>query len=278
MSHPGSETLGTQSPRKSTVSIRECGLPVQGGARSFEPNPHARALMVICAFDEGVKLERTLGRFPPRAARDYDVLVVDDGSTDGSIEKIDTGEFLVHRIGACIGVGAAIRTAIRIARENDYQVIMFMAGNDKDRPDEIPRILDPVRLQGFALVQGSRYLPGGDFGNMPAYRRITTQFVHPMLFSLAVRKRLTDTTNGFRAIHLGVFDDPAIDIDQPWLDQYEMEVYLRYKIIREGYLHGEVPCTKIYPPKNLGITKMKPVTGWWSILRPIFLLGFGFRK
>ncbi|MBI1323496.1 glycosyltransferase [bacterium] len=253
-------------------------LPVQGGSKRFAPKPDGRALMVICAYNENVKLSNTLSRFPKRSERDYDVLVVDDGSTDGSIESIDTGEFLVHRLGACIGVGAAIRKAIRIAQERDYHVIMFMAGNDKDRPAEIPRILDPVRNQGFALVQGSRYLPGGDFGNMPIYRRITTQFVHPLLFSLAVRKRLTDTTNGFRAIHLGVFDDPAIDIDQPWLDQYEMEVYLRFEVVRLGYLHGEVPCTKIYPPKKLGITKMKPITGWWSILRPIFLLGLGLRR
>lgn len=258
--------------------MRESDLPIQGGTRGFDPNPDARALMVVCAYNENVKLERTLSRFPRKSERDYDVMVMDDGSTDGSIEKIDTNEFLVHRIGACIGVGAAIRTAIRIARERNYHVIMFMAGNDKDRPDEIHRILDPVRYQGFALVQGSRYLPGGDYGNMPIYRRITTQFVHPILFGLAARKRLTDTTNGFRSIHLGVFDDPALDIDQPWLDQYEMEVYLRFKIIRLGYRHGEVPCTKIYPPKKLGITKMKPITGWWSILRPIFLLGFGIKK
>lgn len=250
----------------------------EGGSKVFAPDASARALMVICAFNEHVKLENTLRRFPPKAERDYDVLIVDDGSTDGSIEKINTDEFLVHRLGRCIGVGAAIRKAIQLAREWNYAIIMFMAGNDKDRPDEIHRILDPVRHSGFALVQGSRYLPGGSYGNMPIYRRITTQFIHPMLFSLVARKRLSDTTNGFRSIHLGVFDDPAIDIDQPWLDQYEMEVYLRFKIIRSGYRHGEVPCTKIYPPKKLGITKMKPITGWWSILRPIFLLGTGIRK
>lgn len=251
---------------------------IQGGSRRFEPKPDARALMVVCAYNEDVKLERTLSRFPAKVDRDYDVMVMDDGSTDGSIEKINTEQFLLYRIGACIGVGAAIRKAIELARQWNYEIIMFMAGNDKDRPEEIHRILDPVRHQGYALVQGSRYLPGGNYGNMPIYRRITTQFVHPILFSLVARKRLTDTTNGFRSIHLGVFDDRQIDIDQPWLDQYEMEVYLRFKIIRLRYKHGEVPCTKIYPAKQLGITKMKPITGWWSILRPIFLLGLGLRK
>lgn len=266
------------SIREITPRMQEKNPLIQGGSRRFEPKPDARALMVVCAYNEDVKLERTLSRFPAKVDRDYDVMVMDDGSTDGSIEKINTEEFLVYRIGACIGVGAAIRKAIELARQWNYEIIMFMAGNDKDRPEEIHRILDPVRHQGYALVQGSRYLPGGNYGNMPIYRRITTQFVHPILFSLVARKRLTDTTNGFRSIHLGVFDDRQIDIDQPWLDQYEMEVYLRFKIIRLRYKHGEVPCTKIYPAKQLGITKMKPITGWWSILRPIFLLGLGLRK
>lgn len=248
------------------------------GKTGFSVNDEARALMIICAYNEGLKLQRTLERFPPKTERDYDVLIVDDGSTDGSIEKIDKGSFLVHRVGKQSGVGAAIRKGIEIARENRYEIMMLMAGNDKDRPDEIPRILEPVRHQGLAMVQGSRYMAGGQFGNMPLYRRITTQFVHPLLFSLSVRTRLTDTTNGFRAIHMGVFDHPEINIDQPWLDLYEMEVYLRFKIIRLGYQHAEVPCTKIYPEKSLGITKMKPFTGWWSILRPIILLGFGFKK
>ena len=43
-----------------------------------------------------------------------------------------------------------------------------------------------------------------------------------------------------------------------------------------GYRHTEVPCTKIYPPRKLGNTKMKPIVGWWDILRPVFLLGLRY--
>ena len=49
---------------------------------------------------------------------------------------------------------------------------------------------------------------------------------------------------------------------------YELEPYLFFKMIRLGYKVTEVPVTKIYPPHELGYTKMKPITGWWSILRP----------
>ncbi len=139
-------------------------------------------------------------------------------------------------------------------------------------------MLDPIRNEGCDFVQGSRYLPGGDFGNMPIYRRLATQFIHPLLFSLIVRRRITDSTNGFRAYRLSLLDDPRIDLNQRWLNSYELEVYLFFKAIRLGYKVREVPVTKIYPPKELGYTKMKPITGWWSILRPLLFLGLGLKK
>jgi len=157
-------------------------------------------------------------------------------------------------------------------------VIVIMAANDKDRPEEIDRLLAPIREEGFVLVCGSRYLPGGDYGNMTLFRQVAARFVHPWLMSLAVRRRLTDTSNGFRAIHLSLFDNPQVDLDQSWLDEYDLERYIQYKAIRLGYKYAEVPVSKIYPPRHLGITKMKPITGWWSMVRPIFYLGFGIKN
>ncbi|MFM8572258.1 MAG: hypothetical protein ACKOAU_11730, partial [Pirellula sp.] len=85
-------------------------------------------------------------------------------------------------------------------------------------------------------------------------------------------------TNGFRAIRLSCFDDNRIDINQDWLNKYELEPYLYFKFIKLGYKVLEVPVSKIYPAKELGYTKMRPIIGWWSILRPIFLLGLGIKK
>jgi dolichol-phosphate mannosyltransferase len=75
-----------------------------------------------------------------------------------------------------------------------------------------------------------------------------------------------------------VLEDSRIDLDQPWLDEYELEPYLYIKTIRLGYETAEVPVTKVYPPKKLGQTKMKPITGWWSMLRPLVYLGLGIKK
>ena len=77
---------------------------------------------------------------------------------------------------------------------------------------------------------------------------------------------------------MSLLKDERINIDQPWLDTYELEPYLLFKTIRLGYKFTEVFVTKIYPPKKLGYTKMKPLVGWWSILKPVFYLGLGIKK
>lgn len=82
----------------------------------------------------------------------------------------------------------------------------------------IPRVapFEPLSRQAGEFLQ--RYLPGGEYGRLPLYRRIATGYVHPLLSSLAARRRITDSTNGFRTMRLSLFDDPGIDLDQRWLD------------------------------------------------------------
>jgi len=176
-----------------------------------------------------------------------------------------------------MGVGAALRAGFRYAREKGYDVIAVMAGNDKDEPEEIPDLVGPVVRGEADFVQGSRFLRAQTFGDMPAYRRIATR-VHPLLFSACVGRRVTESTNGFRAFRTSLLEDPRINLDQPWLDQYELEPYLYYKAVTLGYRTAEVPCTKHYPPRKTGYTKMRPLTGWWSILRPLVLLRLGLRS
>ena len=165
---------------------------------------------------------------------------------------------------------------MRWAQAREFDAIVICAGNNKDAPEEIPRLLDPL-ADGADFVQGSRYLPGAQTGGMPVYRRLATR-LHPVLFSLAARRRVSESTNGFRAFRTGLLDDPRIDLDQRWLDGYELEPYLLFKTIRLGFRTAEVPVTKVYPPKAVGYTKMRPVTGWWEMLRPILWLGLGLRR
>lgn len=242
----------------------------------------AKILVSPVAFNEHVKLKNVIERFlkcDQYGSVDY--CVIDDGSTDGTTEMIqsyaDQGVKTIKHPQRS-GVGAAIRTAIKYARREGYDILVIMAGNDKDNPQELLNVINPIVNDGYDFVQGSRYLrPNGTGGDMPVYRKIATR-LYPILFSILAGAKITDGSNGYRAFRLSLFDDERINIDQPWLDQYELEPYLMYQTIKLGYRFTEGPVTKIYPPKKLGYTKMKPFVGWWSILRPIIFLSLGIKK
>lgn len=241
-------------------------------------------LLIVPAFNEGIKLERVAERIEAyRRRKDLpfalDALLADDASTDEMPDRLSARYgFMWIRSEKRSGVGALIRMAYDYGLEKKYDVLVTMAGNNKDNPEEIGRLVELIRGGEFDFVQGSRYLPGGDFGKMPAHRLLATRWMHPKLFSLMTGKKITDSTNGFRAVRSSILRDSRIELHQDWLNHYELEPYLFYQAIRLGYRVTEVPVSKIYPDKALGYSKMIPVLSWWSILKPLFCLFFRIKK
>ncbi len=235
-----------------------------------------KIIAIVPVLNEEAKIGSVVRRMP-RPLVD-EVLVVDDGCTDRSAEVAGSLGASVLDMGSTVGVGAALRAGYHYGVEHGHDVAIAVAGNNKDSPEEIPLIVDPIADDRADFVQGSRFLnPERNFGAMPLYRRIATR-VHPLLFSLVARRWVTESTNGFRAIHRRILTDPRINLAQSWLDEYELEPYLYLRVIQLGYRTVEVGVTKQYPPKALGQTKMKPFIGWWSILRPLVYLGLGWRR
>lgn len=235
-------------------------------------------LVAMFCYNHETLTRSAVSRLAP--TRNYDVLFVDDGSTDDTpniLAAIPGTELIRHPRN--LGIGAAIRTAILHARARGYRFIVIMAGNGKDDFREVPKLLQPV-LDGSAdYVQGSRFLDGGAYENLPAIRRFLLR-IHAFVFKLVTDRGTTDASNGFRAYCLDLFDDPRIDIAQDWLNRYELETYLHLKVHWLKYRVKEVPVSKTYPPKISGLkySHIRPFIDWWSMLRPIPMLAFGIRS
>jgi dolichol-phosphate mannosyltransferase len=176
------------------------------------------------------------------------------------------------------GVGYAIREGIEYALGNGYDVAVVMAGNNKDDPREIPRLLAPISKEDYDYVQGSRFLPGGKRVKNPFLRGVFSR-LFPFFWTLFTNIRCTDVTNGFRAYRLKIFSDKRINIWQDWLDGYQLEYYIHYKVLTESYKTKEVPVSKIYPHRHKGgYSNISPLRDWWKIVGPLLYLKLGVRN
>lgn len=238
------------------------------GEKSF------KTLVIIPVYNEEHRIKTVLERF--REVEIGKVLVVNDGSTDSTPKVLKGFDVEVIHHPQREGVGSCIRDGIDYARKNGFQLVALMAGNGKDDPKEIPILLKPILKENFDYIQGSRYLEGGQAGNLPLARKLGIK-AFTFLWSMLLRRRLTDVTNGFRAYKVSLFDDPTINIWQEWLSTYELEYYIHFWVLKLKYEFGEVPVSKIYPSRKK-YSKIRPFLDWWPIVKPLFYLLLRIRK
>lgn len=239
------------------------------------PSRH-RWLVAVFAFNEGAKLETQLKRFPPPAERSYDLMLGDDGSTDGSLPSSFIARFGLRgitRLEKNLGLSPNIKAGLDWALRQDYAGIVMMNGNDRDGVESVPDFIAKLE-EGFAYVQGSRFKRGGLHENTPGYRFWAIRLVHAPLFSLAAGRWLTDTTNGYRAFSVAALRKMGDGLFSPEFQRYEIEQYMAWKAIRMGLPSTEIPVARRYPAdtRSQPFSKIRPGIGWWQMLKPLLML------
>lgn len=240
-----------------------------------------KKIAIIPVYNDTGNIAKVLAKFRDKIVDE--ICIVVDCATKDELDEIGKA---AAKIGTPVhvirnterkGVGYAIREGIEYALGKGYDVAVVMAGNNKDDPREIPRLLTPILKEGYDYVQGSRFLPGGKRVKNPFLRGVFSR-LYPFIWTLLTNVRCTDVTNGFRAYKLKIFSDKRIDIWQGWLDSYELEYYIHYKVLALGYKMKEVPVSKVYPYSHKGgYSNISPFRDWWKIVGPLVYLTLGVK-
>ena len=158
--------------------------------------------LVVCipCLNEEETVARVVDAVPRTVAGvdRIDVLVIDDGSTDRTVEVAERAGAIVRRHGANLGLGRAFRTAIRVALELGADVVVNIDGDGQFDAADIPAIAGPVLRGEAEMATGSRFLRSDFVPEMPTIKRWGNLWV-TWIVRLLTGKRFRDVSCGFRA-------------------------------------------------------------------------------
>ena len=217
--------------------------------------PSQRTLAIIPTYNERDNLRLILERL--HAARpDVHLLVVDDGSPDGTGELADELALadpdrvhVMHRINKA-GLGAAYLAGFAWGLGRGYSVLVEMDADGSHAPEELHRLLDAVD-GGADLAIGSRYIDGGTVRNWPRRRKVLSKAANGYS-RVMLGVGVNDITAGFRAYRREVLE--KIELDTVDSKGYCFQIEMTWRTATAGFSVIEVPIT--FTERALGQSKM----------------------
>lgn len=212
-----------------------------------------KVLVIIPTYQERENIESIVGRVLA-ATPEPDVLVVDDGSPDGTgkiAEAMGTDDPRVHVLHrtAKAGLGAAYIAGFDWGLDAGYDVLVEMDADGSHAPEQLPRLLEA--LEHADLVLGSRWVPGGGAVNWPLRRELLSRG-GSLYARLALGIELRDATGGYRAFRRAVLE--GIDYAGVASQGYCFQIDLARRALDAGYRVVEVPIT--FVERERGESKM----------------------
>ncbi len=236
-----------------TVRIVTGGRP---GTSWLVQSPVVSALVVLPTYEEAENISDVLHQIRA-AAPDVEILVVDDGSPDGTADLAEEaarslGQVSVLRRAAKSGLGPAYRAGFGWGLERHHEILLEMDADLSHDPLALPALLQAV-ADGADLAIGSRYVRGGAVPGWPASRRLLSRWGNRYV-ALMLRMRVRDATAGFRAYRSDMVR--KIGLDEIRADGYGFQIEMAYAVEQAGGRIVEVPIT--FRDRVRGTSKMSP--------------------
>lgn len=238
---------------------------------------HNKWCVVIPVINEGERITNLLARMKALKIETLaDIIIVDGGSTDGSLGKDVLQQAGVRGLLVKTGPGklsSQLRCAYAFALDQGYDGVVTIDGNDKDDPESISIFIEELG-RGVDFVQASRFIAGGIAENTPKLRDFAIRFIHAPLLSFFSRFKWTDTTQGFRAYSRRMLLDNDLAIFRDVFTTYELLAYLSYRAPKLGFNCKEVGTTRKYPKGEVP-TKISSFKGNLEVLMVLFKACYG---
>ena len=215
------------------------------------------SVIIIPTYNEKENIEAII-----RAINDldkkFDILVIDDGSPDGTaaiVKGLMDDEFagklhIIERKGK-LGLGTAYITGFKWAIEQKYDYIFEMDADFSHAPSDLPRLYAACHDEGYGVAVGSRYITGVNVVNWPIGRVLMSYYASAYVRTVLGIK-LRDTTAGFVCWKREVLE--TISLDDVRFKGYAFQIEMKYTALRLGFKIKEVPV--VFVNRELGTSKM----------------------
>ena len=214
-----------------------------------------RKLVIIPTYNEIANIEAMIDKVFSLAGG-FDLLIIDDGSPDGTAEVVKRRRqdfpqrlFLIERTGK-LGLGTAYLTGFKWALEHGYDYIFEMDCDFSHNPDDLERLY-AAAAKGADVVVGSRYVIGVNVVNWPMSRLLMSYFASKYV-KIVTGMPVHDATAGFVCYSRRALE--TIDLDAVKMKGYGFQIEMKYTAWKLGMKPEEVSI--IFTERQLGASKM----------------------